>query len=139
MRIAAFARRQPGRIATGAFILNSGVGKWSADEQTAVRLHTMASGTYPALARMSPQQFVKVLAAGEIALGTALLVPIVPDALAGAALTVFSASLLRMYLRTPGLRREGSLRPSPQGTALAKDVWMLAIGVGLTIDALTDE
>ncbi len=139
MRIAAFARRQPGRIATGAFILNSGVGKWSADEQTAVRLHTMASGTYPALARMPPQQFVKVLAAGEIVLGTALLAPVVPDALAGAALTVFSASLLRMYLRTPGLRREGSLRPSPQGTALAKDVWMLAIGVGLTIDALTGE
>jgi hypothetical protein len=35
------------------------------------------------------------------------------------------------------MRRERSLRPSTQGTALAKDAWLLAIGVGLVADALT--
>ncbi len=138
MRIATFARRQPGRIAAGAFILNSGVSKWTADEETAARLHKMASGTYPFLARLQPTDFVRLLAAGEIALGSALLLPVVPAVAAGAGLTAFSAGLLGMYLRTPGLRREGSLRPSPQGTPLAKDVWLLGIGLGLTLDAVTD-
>jgi hypothetical protein len=35
------------------------------------------------------------------------------------------------------MRRDGSLRPSQQGTALAKDVWMLGIGLGLIADDLT--
>ena len=138
MRMAAFARRQPGRLAAGAFILNSGVGKWSADEETAARLHAMASGTYPFLARLSPRDFTRLLAAGEIGLGAALLLPVVPAGLAGAGLTAFSGGLLGLYLRTPGLRRERSLRPSQQGVPLAKDVWMLGIGLGLLIDALTE-
>ena len=138
MRIAPFARRQPGRIAAGAFILNSGIGKWSADEETATRLHAMAAGTYPILGRLSPKDFVRLLAAGEIALGSALLLPLVPAAVAGPGLTTFSAGLLGMYLHTPGLRREGSIRPTPRGVPLAKDVWLLGIGLGLTLDALTD-
>ena len=72
-----------------------------------------------------------------MALGTALLLPVVPAALAGASLTAFSAGLLGLYVKTPGMRREHSLRPSQQGTALAKDVWMMAIGLGLVADALT--
>jgi hypothetical protein len=138
MRIAAKARRSPGRLATGAFILNSGMGKWSADEETAARLHGMAVGTYPFLAKIKPKGLARLLSAGEIALGSALLLPVVPAALAGAALTGFSASLLGVYLRTPGLRTDGSLRPSQQGVPLAKDVWMLAIGLGLIVDAITD-
>ena len=138
MRIAAKVRRSPGRLATGAFILNSGIGKWSADEETAARLHGMAAGTYPFLQNIKPADFAKLLSAGEIALGAALLLPVVPAALAGAGLTAFSGALLGMYLRTPGLRRERSLRPSQQGVPLAKDVWMLGVGLGLLADALTD-
>jgi hypothetical protein len=138
MRIAAVARRTPGRIASGAFILNSGLGKWSADEETAARLHGMAAGTYPFLAKLKPKDFARLLSAGEIALGAALLLPVVPDALAGASLTAFSAALLGMYARTPGMRQEGGVRPTRQGVPLAKDVWMLGIGLGLVIDALTD-
>ena len=138
MRIAAKVRRSPGRLATGAFILNSGIGKWSADEETAGRLHGMAAGTYPFLQNIKPADFAKLLSAGEIALGAALLLPVVPAALAGAGLTAFSGALLGMYLRTPGLRRERSLRPSQQGVPLAKDVWMLGVGLGLLADALTD-
>jgi hypothetical protein len=137
MTISAKARRLPGRLATGAFILNAGLGKWNADEQTAARLHGMAAATYPALAGLKPAHFVRLLSAGEIALGSALLLPVVPTGLAGAGLTAFSAGLLGMYLRTPGMTKEDGIRPSQQGTALAKDVWMLGIGIGLTIDALT--
>ena len=139
MRYAATARRLPGRLATGAFILNAGVGKWSADEETAARLHGMAVGTYPFLARLKPGDFARLLSVSEIALGSALLLPAVPAGLAGAALTAFSGGLLGLYVRTPGMRKEGSLRPAQQGTALAKDVWMLGIGLGLLADALTGQ
>ena len=137
MAISAKARRLPGRLATGAFILNAGVGKWSADEETAARLHGMAVGTFPFLAKLKPRDFARLLAAGEMALGAAILLPVVPAALAGAGLTAFSASLLAIYVQTPGMRREQSLRPTGQGTALAKDVWMLAIGLGLIADGMT--
>jgi hypothetical protein len=43
--------------------------------------------------------------ASEIAIGTALIVLVVPGLLAGAALTGFSGSLLAMYARTPALRK----------------------------------
>ena len=136
MNIAANMRRLPGRLTTGAFILNSGVGKLSVDEETAARLHGMAVGTYPFLAQLKPKDFARLLAASEIVLGSALLLPVIPAGLAGAALTAFSGGLLGMYLKTPGMRRDGSLRPSQQGTALAKDVWMLGIGLGLIADDL---
>jgi len=138
MGFSAKTRRLPGRLAAGAFILNAGLGKWSADEETAARLHGTAVATYPVLNRIKPRDFVKLLAAGEIALGSALLLPVVPAAAAGAALTAFSAALLGIYARTPGMTKEDGIRPSQQGTALAKDVWMLGIGLGLTLDALTD-
>jgi hypothetical protein len=138
MGFSAKARRLPGRLTAGAFVLNSGLGKWSADEEAAARLHGMAVTAYPFLARLKPADFARLLSAGEIALGAALLLPIVPAAAAGAGLTAFSAALLGLYARTPGMTLEDGLRPSRQGTALAKDVWMLGIGAGLTIDALTD-
>jgi hypothetical protein len=132
------ARHLPGRIAAGAFILNSGIGKLSADEETAARLHGFAAGTYPFLNKLKPKDFARILGASEVALGAALLIPVVPAALAGAGLTVFSGGLLGLYIRTPGMRKEGTLLPTQQGTALAKDVWMAGIGVGLIVDALTD-
>src|ERR1019366_829522 len=60
-----------------------------------------------------------------------------PGRLAGSALTAFSGGLLGLYLRTPGLRKEGSLRPTQQGIPLAKDVWMLGVGLSLVADAVT--
>jgi hypothetical protein len=131
-------RHLPQRIATGAFILNSGIGKLNADEETAAQLHGFAVGTYPFLAKLKPQDFVKLLGGTEIALGAALLLPVVPSALAGAGLAVFSGGLLGLYARTPGMRKEGSPLPTQQGIPIAKDVWMLGIGLGLVLDALTD-
>ncbi len=124
------------RAATGAFILNAGLNKRNVDPERAAGLHGMASGTYPFLGSMDPQQFARVLSAGEITLGAALLLPVVPTALAGAGLAAFAGGLIGMYLRTPGMRKEGSLAPTQQGTAVAKDVWMLGIGVGFVVDAL---
>jgi hypothetical protein len=131
-------RHLPQRVATGAFILNSGIGKLNADEETAAQLHGFAVGTYPFLARLKPRDFVRLLGGTEVALGSALLLPVVPSALAGAALAVFSGGLLGLYARTPGMRKEGTPLPTQQGIPIAKDVWMLGIGLGLVIDDLTD-
>jgi hypothetical protein len=119
------------RISAGAFILNSGLGKRGADEGTAAGLHGFASGTYPFLKNVDPTTFVKALAYGEIAVGTALLTPFVSTAVAGAALTAFSGGLLGLYLNTPGMRKPGSLAPTQEGLTVAKDVWLLGIGIGL--------
>ncbi|MDP9427636.1 MAG: hypothetical protein M3Q47_01585 [Actinomycetota bacterium] len=119
------------RISAGAFILNSGLGKRGADESTVAGLHGFASGTYPFLKNVEPATFAKALAYGEIAVGTALLTPFVPTAVAGAALTAFSGGLLGLYLNTPGMRKPGSLAPTQEGLSVAKDVWLLGIGVGL--------
>jgi len=127
----------PGRLAAGAFILNSGLSKRHVDESTAATLHGAAAGTYPFLRSVPPQRFVRLLSAGEITLGTALLLPLVPAKLAGAGLAGFSAALLGIYLRTPGMHEPGSVRPTQQGNAIAKDVWMLGIGLGMAIDAFT--
>jgi uncharacterized membrane protein YphA (DoxX/SURF4 family) len=129
----------PGRLAAGLMILNSGLTKRTADEATAKGLHGMAAGTYPFLGKLDSRLFTRLLSIGEITLGTVLLVPVVPTAVAGAGLAMFSAGLLGLYLRTPGMRQEGSLRPTQQGTVLVKDVWMLGIGLGFVIEALTGD
>ena len=132
-------RHLPPRIAAASIILNSGLDKRGADEETAKTFHGMASGAYPQVAEVEPTRFVKLLSTGEIALGAALLTPFIPTALAGAGLAAFSAGLLGLYYKTPGMRQEGSLRPTPQGLAVAKDVWMFGIAVGLLTDVLGDD
>lgn len=139
MSLSAKIRRAPLRLSSGAFILNSGLGKLKADEATAGQLHGMAAGTYPFLAKVDPKLFVKGLAFGEIALGTLLLAPVVPAGLAGIALTGFGGSLLGVYLKTPGLTQEGSIAPTQQGVGIAKDVWMTSMGVALVFDAALAE
>ena len=131
-------RTLPIRLATGAFILSSGLDKRVVDEETAAHLHGLTVGTYPAAKVVSPTTFAKYLAAGEIALGTALLAPVIPTVVAGAGLAAFAAGLLGLYVRTPGMRRSGSLRPTQQGIPIAQNIWMLGAGVGLVIDALTE-
>ena len=111
MRFSVKASHLPPRIAAGAFILNSGLGKWSADEETAAQLHGFAAGAYPFLSKIKPKDFVKLLSAAELGL----------------------------YARTPGMRKDGTPFPTQQGIALAKDVWMVGIGLGLVIDDLTSD
>ncbi|MFJ6211775.1 hypothetical protein ACIQGZ_00255 [Streptomyces sp. NPDC092296] len=140
MRLPIKARHLAPRLITGAFILNSGLGKFQArhDEQTAQALHGMAAGSYPFLRRVPPATFVTLLAAAETALGGALLLPVVPTAVAGAGLTAFSGGLLGLYFRTPGLRKPGSLAPTQDGLPIAKDSWLLGIGLGFLTDACAE-
>ena len=138
MTLSAKLRRAPTRIVTGAFILNSGIGKLGGNDDTAKALHAMVSGAYPVLDKIPPKPLLKAVAASEIALGAGLLLPVVPAGLVGLALVGFSGSLLGMWWRTPGMHEEGSPRPTQQGIALAKDVWMLGIGASLVADAVLD-
>ncbi len=124
-------RDVPTRLATGAYILHSGLEKWHGDEDRAKALHGFAAGAYPLLAKVPPKKFLKALAVVEIGLGAALLTPVVPNRLAGGALSAFSGGLVTMYLRTPAMHKPNSVWPTPAGMALSKDVWMLGIGIGL--------
>jgi hypothetical protein len=137
MSMAAKLRRAPTRAVTGAFILNSGLSKLKADDDTAAALHGMASGAYPFLESVPAKPFVRAMAVCETALGAALLVPIIPARTAGAGLTAFSGALLTMWWRTPGMH-EG-MRPTRQGTTIAKDVWMFGIGTGLLVDSVVGD
>jgi hypothetical protein len=121
------------RLSAGAFILNSGLSKRHPDEEVATGMHGFAAGTYPFLKDVDPKQFVQGLSIAEIAVGGLLLAPFVPTAVAGLALTGFSGGLLGLYLKTPGMRKPGSLAPTQEGMAIAKDSWLLGIGVGLLI------
>jgi uncharacterized membrane protein YphA (DoxX/SURF4 family) len=127
----------PSRLAVGAIVLDAGLGKRAADEQAAARLHSFASSAYPLMKRLDARTFTKLVAYGEVTLGAALLLPFVPAGVAGVGLTAFSAGLLGMYLRTPGMRQKGSLRPTEQGMALAQDAWMLGIGLGFIVEELS--
>lgn len=128
----------PVRLATGAFILNSGLKKRDADEETAKGLHGFATTAFPEFKDTPPDKFASMLSNGEIAVGALLLTPVVPTVVAGTALATFGGLLGRLYLNGPGLREEGSIQPTQQGTAVAKDVWLVAIGTALTLDGLGD-
>jgi hypothetical protein len=138
MRLPITLSEIPARVSAGVFILNSGLGKRGADEATATGMHGFASGTYPFLKSMPPQQFLQVLSTAEIAIGAALLTPFVPTIAAGTALTAFSGGLLGLYLQTPGMRKPGSLAPTQEGMALAKDSWLVGIGLSMVLRGLSE-
>ena len=127
-------RHLPGRLAAGSFILNEGLEKLDADDDTTKRLHQAASEAFPFVADMDPPEFARALGAGELALGTALVLPMVPSWLVGLGLTGFAGGLVRLYIHTPGAHYEDSVRPTRQGRSMAKDVWLLGIGLMLLVD-----
>ena len=131
-------RNIPTRLATGGYMLHSGLEKWDGGEEQAKGMHAMAAGAFPFLAKVPPATFLKALSAAEIGLGAALLTPIVPNRLAGAALSAYAAGLVTLYLRTPSLHKPGSFWPTQAGIAVSKDVWMLGIGLGLLADDACD-
>jgi hypothetical protein len=112
--------------------------KWGGGPEQAAGVHGMASNAFPVLKSLEGPKFLRALSVGEVATGLVLLTPFVPAAVAGAVLTGFSGSLVAMYLRTPALRKEGSIWPSPQGIGVSKDIWMLGIGLGLVLEGVED-
>ncbi|MEV1285699.1 hypothetical protein [Micromonospora sp. NPDC049679] len=124
----------PERIISGAFILHSGLGKRDVGDEQAAGMHGMAVAAYPFLRDVPPKQFARLLSTAEIVVGAALLIPLVPSRLAGAKLTAFAAALMGMYARLPGMRQPGSVWPTEQGMGLAKDAWLLGIGLSLLMN-----
>src|SRR3954447_2061161 len=120
MSMSAKLRRAPLRIVTGAYIVNSGVSKLTADDDAAKTLHDTASGTYSFVGNMQPKMFARGLGVGEVAVGAAVLLPFVSPFVAGAALVGMSGALLNVYWNTPGMHREGSPLPTEQGMPFAK-------------------
>jgi hypothetical protein len=127
----------PLRVSIGAYVLNSGLGKRNLEGAAAEGMHGMAVAAMPQLGQFEPARFAKLLSYSEIALGAALLAPFVPAPLAGLGLTAFGAGLVQLYLKTPGMREPGSVRPTQQGTGLAKDIWLVGAGLTLVLEGLT--
>jgi hypothetical protein len=48
-------RQVPPRLAAGVFLLNSGIEKLSADDESAAKVHGFAAGTYPFLSQVKAQ------------------------------------------------------------------------------------
>ncbi|MCW4467161.1 DoxX family membrane protein [Glutamicibacter sp. MNS18] len=119
------------RLVSGAFILNSGINKLRLDEESAAGLQQLATNGVPQLASLEPAAFGKMVSGAEIGLGSALLLPLIPSRLAGLGLAAFSGVLLSSYLRTPGMTESDGVRPTADGTALAKDIWLAGIAVAL--------
>ena len=128
----------PLRAATGAFILNSGLSKRGLEGEAAEGVHGMATGAFPQFSSVKPKTFATGLSTAEMALGTALLLPFVSPVVVGAGLAGFGAGLVQLYLKTPGLTEEGSVRPTQDGIGLAKDVWLVGAGLTLLIDGIAD-
>jgi uncharacterized membrane protein YphA (DoxX/SURF4 family) len=138
MALAAKLRRAPVRLATGAYIVNSGINKLSADEGTAAFLHAKAAEAFPFVKRVQPTVFAKALAIGELSVGAALLLPVVPAGLAGLALLGFGGALTVLYVKNPAWH-DRNFRPTAEGTGPAKDIWLVGAGIGLVVDAALTE
>lgn len=119
------------RLTAGALILDQGINKLSMDEETYSHLKGMAANGVPQVSKLSDKQFGKLLATSETLLGATLLTPFVPAKLAGLGLTAFSACLLSMYFNIDSLTKEDGIRPTQEGTAMAKDAVLLGAGLAL--------
>jgi hypothetical protein len=89
--------------------------------------------------RIDPTLFTKILSGVGISLGATLLLPVVPTAVATLGLAAFSSGLLGLYLRTPGMRQPGSLRPPRTASVWLRPCGCLGIAAGLLLDALTSD
>ena len=128
----------PIRVAAGAFILNSGVSKRGMKGEGAEGLQGFAAAAYPQAKQVDAETFADTLSKAEMGLGAALLTPLIPGWLAGAGLTAFGAGLNGLYLKAPGQRQEGDIRPTSDGTSLAKDIWLTGMGLALIVGACVD-
>jgi hypothetical protein len=59
-----------------------------------------------------------------------------PATACGLSLLGFAGGLNLLYLRVPGMRHEGSVKPTEMGVPIAKDFWMTAIGATLVLDSV---
>ncbi len=119
------------RLVSGAFILNSGIGKLSLTREEAAGLQSAAQRVIPQFEDLKAEEFGRYLSYAEIALGSAILAPFFSSRLAGLGLAIFSSGLLATYIKSPDTTEPDSIRPTPAGTAMAKDFWLAGIAVAL--------
>lgn len=119
------------RLVSGAFILNTGIGKLSLPPEHAAGLQASAQRVVPQVSTWTPEQFGSRLAYSEIAVGAVVLAPFVSSRLAGLVLGAFSGGLVATYLKSPGMTEADGIRPTAAGTAMAKDFWLAGIAVAL--------
>lgn len=119
------------RLVSGAFILNSGIGKLKLAPEHAAGLQSVTERVIPQVSSWAPEQFGSRLAYSEIAIGAVVLAPFVSSRLAGLALGAFSGGLVATYLKSPGMTEDDGIRPTAAGTAMAKDFWLAGIAVAL--------
>ena len=67
----------PLRLASGAFILNSGLSKRKLTDEQAAHVRDMGAKGVPYIAQLSPAQFRTFISSSEIGIGGALLLPLV--------------------------------------------------------------
>jgi hypothetical protein len=128
----------PIRVIFGGFFLHVALSHRELDEKGAKGLRGFAASGYPFLKKVPPLTFKWGMVASESAVAASLLVPGVPAAVGGAALTGFGTGLMGVYARTPMLRRSKlSARPSDLGLSMAKDSWMVAAGLAVLADAFS--
>jgi hypothetical protein len=125
----------PQRIVFGAFFAHVALSHKDLDENGAKGLRRFAAAGYPFLEQFSPTLFAKGMVTAEFIVAGSLLVPVVPPVIGATALTAFGSGLMGVYARAPGMRRDGSLRPTDIGMSVAKDSWMVAAGLSVLIDA----
>lgn len=121
------------RGVSGAYLIQSGLGKKDLPQEAYEGLKGMAASGIPQFGEWDAQTFGKFLWLSEVGIGALLVTPFVNKRLAGAALTVFSAGMLTMYFNNEGMTQSDGIRPSQEGTPLSKDVWLAAIGAALTV------
>ena len=111
--------------------MNSGLNKLNGEDEYLEHVFGMAVTAYPILDAVGSTRFSKLFGSLEVLIGTLLLIPLIPDAVAGTVMLPFSAGLAGLYLRIPGMRADKSVRPTSQGIAMAKDLWLLGISLSL--------
>lgn len=121
------------RLIPAAMIINSGIGKLSMDAQSSAGLQQFAATGIKEMEKLPSDKFGKFIGISELAVGGALAAPFIPNRLAGAALTVFGSGLMTLYFNNEGNTLEDGVRPSESGLPLAKDSWLVAIGLGLML------
>lgn len=119
------------RGVSGAYLLQSGLGKKDAPVEVYQHLQGMAATGIPQFKEWDAKTFGQFLWISEAAIGGLLLTPFVSKRLAGIALTAFSAGMLSMYFNNDEMTQEDGIRPSEAGISLSKDVFLSAIGAAL--------
>ncbi|WP_144791118.1 hypothetical protein [Kocuria palustris] len=119
------------RGVSGAYLIQSGLGKKDLPVEAYEGLQSMAASGIPQFSEWDAKTFGQFLWLSEVGIGALLVTPIVNKRLAGAALLTFSAGMLSMYFRNDEMTQDDGIRPSQEGTALSKDVWLGAIGAAL--------